>query len=681
MSERKVNLTALRERAQEAIAQGQARARLSQGGASNLELTHLLEELGVYQTELEIQNEELGLAQSQIASALEQYRLLFDHLPLPAFVVDAKGFIVEANHQACELFGINQHIALQRGSVARFLDFDSRARLHRVLRDSPGPEPQALEQVAVRLGADQVIPCDLHLMHFGSNYHREEQSLLVLVDRSADLALRESEHKWRTLADSGSTLIWTTGIDQTLEYANQAWVEYVGRSPQARTGPGWGEDIHADDLERCVALHESHFDRRQPYSMDFRLRRHDGEYRWFRDTATPRADSQGRFVGYIDQCLDITDRVEAEREQRELSRELLIAKQAAEAANVAKSNFLANMSHEIRTPMNAVIGLSQRLLEDDLTARQGDYLAKIRDSATALLGLLNDILDYSRIETDRLKIEAVTLSIEEILASTLHLFGPRAEERHLALSLAIAPNVPPLLVGDPLHLQQVINNLVGNALKFTERGSIRIEAECLAPDAEPASPGAERTERLRFSVRDTGIGMTPEQRHRLFSPFHQADMSTTREYGGTGLGLSISKRLVDLMGGEIGVESQAGQGSTFWFTVRLERATSRTPGSPAPPSLAPAPRETGDGTPSLEPIPLGGIQAASLLPRLRELARMLHLGQSRARRLNAEIESQLAGSALQAAYAAISTPLNRLDYRTALARLRQLAARQGWSLT
>ena len=194
MSERKVNLTALRERAQEAIAQGQARARLSQGGASNLELTHLLEELGVYQTELEIQNEELGLAQSQIASALEQYRLLFDHLPLPAFVVDAKGFIVEANRQACELFGISQHIALQRGSVARFLDFDSRARLHRVLRDSPGPEPQALEQVAVRLGADQIIPCDLHLMHFGSNYHREEQSLLVLVDRSADLALRESEH-------------------------------------------------------------------------------------------------------------------------------------------------------------------------------------------------------------------------------------------------------------------------------------------------------------------------------------------------------------------------------------------------------------------------------------------------------------------------------------------------------
>ncbi len=681
MSERQVNLTALRERALEAIAHGQAQARLGQEGASNLELTHLLEELSIYQTELEIQNEELGLAQGQIASALEKYRLLFDHLPLPAFVVDAKGFIVEANRQACELFRISQNITLQRGSVARFLDFDSRARLHRVLQGNPGPEPQALEQMGVRLGADQTIPCDLHLMHFGSNYHREEQSLLVLVDRSADLALRESEHKWRTLADSGSTLIWTTGIDQALVYANQAWVEFIGRSPRAKPGPGWGEDIHPDDRERCAALHDSHFDRRQPYSMDYRLRRHDGEYRWFRDTATPRSDSQGRFVGYIDQCLDITDRVEAEREQRELSRELLIAKQEAEAANVAKSNFLANMSHEIRTPMNAVIGLSQQLLEDDLTARQSDYLGKIRESATALLGLLNDILDYSRIEADHLKIEAVTLSIEEILASTLHLFGPRAEERHLALSLAIAPNVPPLLVGDPLHLQQIINNLVGNALKFTERGSIRIEAECLAPDAEPGPPGAERFAWLRLSVRDTGIGMTPEQRHRLFSAFHQADMSTTREYGGTGLGLSISKRLVELMGGEIGVESQAGQGSTFWFTVHLERATSRTQGFPAAPALARSLPEASAVTPSPEPIPLTGIDAATLLQRLEDLAGMLNLGQSRARRLNAEIEAQLAGSALQAAYAAISTPLNRLDYRTALAQLRQLAAQQGWSLS
>ena len=677
MSQPNVNLTELRERAVQAIAQGKASPRLTQDQATESEFAHLVEELSVYQTELEIQNEELGLAQGQIALALEKYRLLFDHMPLPGLIVDTQGFIVEANRQACALLGISRNITLQRGSVTRYLDFDSRTRLHRALQGRPGPEPLFLEQVGVKPHPDRTLPCDLHIMRFSPGSLHEAQNLLVLVDRSADLALRESEHNWRTLADSGSTLILTTGVDETLEFVNQAWVEFSGNTPEARPGAGWLEAIHPDDRERCLGLQARHGDQRQAFSLDYRLRRQDGEYRWFRDTATPRYDSQGRFVGYIDQLIDITDRVEAEREQRELSRKLMLAKQAAEAANVAKSAFLANMSHEIRTPMNAVIGLSQRLLDDDLTPRQGDYLAKIHQSAAALLGLLNDILDYSRIEAGQLRSEALPLRLDTLLADTLALFGPRAEEKQLALTCDRDPEVPTDLVGDPLRLRQVINNLVGNALKFTEQGAVRVRISLTGPS------GVEPPARLRVSVSDSGIGLTPEQRERLFSPFQQADMSTTRSYGGTGLGLSISRGLVELMGGEIGVVSQAGLGSTFWFTLPLALANARVPDQDRPQesgaTLPAARAEAGASTPD-QPVPLGRINAATLLPKLTELARLLSLGKGKARRLNLEIEALVAGSALEAPYSRVGAPLNQLDYVTALKQLRQLARRQNWNL-
>ncbi|MBS0447850.1 MAG: response regulator [Proteobacteria bacterium] len=289
---------------------------------------------------------------------------------------------------------------------------------------------------------------------------------------------------------------------------------------------------------------------------------------WIHSLGRVERDAQGRAVAMNGVVHDITALKEAEIATDN-------ARRAAEAANQAKSDFLANMSHEIRTPMNAIIGMSDLALATELTPRQRNYVDKVHLSAVGLMAIVNDILDLSKIEAGKMTIERADFRLDDVMSHLSGAMGPKADEGHVELLFDIAPDVPQALVGDPLRLGQILLNLVGNALKFTSRGEIVVGAKLHHGVTRPM-PHPDEVE-LEFSVRDSGIGMSPETQKSLFQAFMQADSSTSRRYGGTGLGLAISRTLTELMGGRMWVESKLGAGSNFHFTVLLHRQPRREP--------------------------------------------------------------------------------------------------------
>ncbi|MBL8443044.1 MAG: PAS domain S-box protein, partial [Zoogloeaceae bacterium] len=435
---------------------------------------------------------------------------------------------------------------------------------------------------AVAWATGLVMGLGLLLIYSGGylQWRREQQR----QELAAVQALRAAEARFRVIferAPLGVALV--DSHSGRLNEVNLRFAEIVGRSPAELVGLDPASITHPDDAtESCEQIRRLRAGEVSGYSLIKRYLRPDGSIVWANLTCAPVQVDSEEAPRYLFIVEDISER-------RRYERELQQASAAAEAANAAKSEFLAHMSHEIRTPMNAVLGLAQVLEREPLASNQRDMVERIRGAGQSLLSILNDVLDLSKIEAGQLRIEPRPFDLGVLLANVDSLMGQAARAKGLLLHVD-APSVPPEpLLGDGLRVEQVLFNLTGNAIKFTASGEVAILVEVREMGLQSM--------RLRFEVRDSGIGIASDALPKLFAPFAQADAGIARRFGGTGLGLSICKRLVELMGGEIGVVSQLGQGSTFWFELPLQRVSADEVRAlrpkPAPPPCLVGPRLDG----------------------------------------------------------------------------------------
>ena len=498
-------------------------------------------------------------------------------------VTDGAGRVVSFNSRFIELWRIPRELAEQRNEQALLsfvlgqLEFPDvfLAGVNR-LYSNPGQEGfEILELKDGRAFERHSLPQSIGPSVVGRIWSFRD----ITAQRRAEAAMRQSENMFRSLVVTQGEGVGIVDEQERFTFANPAAAEVFGVAPGDLVGRSLREFL---DEEQFALVVEQTGQRRsgEKDSYEVVISRPDGQARDLLVTATPQTAENGEYIGAVGIFRDITQRKRSEqalakyardleiarevqeRNAAELQRmvsELAVAKERAEAATRAKSDFLAAMSHEIRTPMNGMIGMTGLLLGTGLTPEQRSYSEAIRISGDALLVIVNDILDFSKIESRTYEVEKSAFDLRSTVESVMDLLAPKARQHGLELELRYGSNAPAYATGDPGRVRQVILNLLGNALKFTERGHVMVEVEALQEGGKAAG--------ARISVHDTGIGIPQDKLMSIFERFSQADYSTTRRHGGTGLGLAIAKQLVELMDGQMSVQSRHGVGSTFSFTL------------------------------------------------------------------------------------------------------------------
>jgi PAS domain S-box-containing protein len=389
---------------------------------------------------------------------------------------------------------------------------------------------------------------------------KNEELLEEIKNRKqVEEALRDSEEKYRTILDNVEAMYYELDLDGNITVGTDSGARFLGGSRDEFIGKNFAEFCDEENVKALFEIYHNVYETGRPAkAVEWNVTTLDGTRKSIEASAALMRDADGEPIGFRGIAQDMTERKKAQEELKK-------AKKEADEANRTKGQFLANMSHEIRTPMNAIMGMTHLALQTKLSPKQHDYLNKIKTSADFLLSIINDILDFSKIEAGKLEMESVDFNLDEVMHNLAPVVIMKSQEKeNLEVLFDIAQNVPRLLKGDPLRLGQVLLNLASNAVKFTEEGEIIISARLIKDEKDQAS--------LEFSVSDTGVGLTQAQTDNLFEAFTQADTSTTRKHGGTGLGLSICKSLVEMMGGEIRVESEPDRGSTFIFTANFGRS-------------------------------------------------------------------------------------------------------------
>ena len=499
--------------------------------------------------------------EQQLRQSEERFRTIIETLEDAYFETDLSGNYSYLNDVACKHFGRSREelIGANFGNFADPYMTEKQIKMCTEIYDT-GVSGKILDNEIIRKdGSTLYTELNVTLIRDakGKPVGFSGISRDVTEKKVAEKALRESERKYRNILESIEDGYYELDFGGRFTFCNDAMARLFGTGKELLVVADYRDYVDQENREKLQEAFGNVFKTgRSNPCLQYEVILEEGLKRFVECSASLRLDSQGEPVGFRGVARDITERKQAEAALAE-------AKERAEAATQAKSEFLANMSHEIRTPMNGILGMYNLLYDTELTQEQADFVETGKRSAESLLSVINDVLDFSKIEAGKLDIEIIDFDLRKTIAEVIALPAMQAHAKGLEFAYQIDHEVPSLLRGDPGRLRQIIVNLATNAIKFTKQGEVVLRVNAEQESEEEVS--------LRFAVSDTGIGISEEDQAKLFGSFQQVDASTTRKFGGTGLGLAISKRLAELMGGHIGVESAPQEGSTFWFTARFEK--------------------------------------------------------------------------------------------------------------
>jgi PAS domain S-box-containing protein len=523
------------------------------------EFNRIIHDLKVYQIELELQNEELRNTQKQLVESRNRFAQLYNQSPAGYVTLNQNSIILQANQTFADMVNIDSSQILNLSLADFFIDDDRSIFLSRFNAFFKRPIEKSMELKMTKKGGKPIFVRITGSLKTDEQFelHMEPKLpklFLIIYDitkqKVTEELLIESEYRYRTLADSGQALIWSSGTDKLCNYFNQVWLNFTGRSLEMERGNGWTDGVHPNDIDSCLETYYTAFDKREHFEMEYRLRNAIGEYIWLLDKGTPNYNFKGEFIGYLGHCFDISEIKEAEERIQVKNQELI-------NINAEKDKFFSIIAHDLRSPFNSFLGLTQLMAEElpslEMTEIQS-FAISLSKSATNLYGLLENLLEWSGLQRGITGFDPESFSLNPKTAEIMSSVLESAHNKEIQVEIIVPHDLK--IFADEKMLGSIIRNLASNAIKFTHKGGEIILRAKLAANNN-----------VEISISDSGIGMKNELLDKLFQLNPHSSRIGTEGEPSTGLGLIICKDFVEKHGGRIWAESEEGRGSTFYFTL------------------------------------------------------------------------------------------------------------------